>query len=261
LAANGKTFEDGAPYPTPQRAALGRPLFGGRRQALRPATCGAPFAHARTLMSEQRESGPLAHVYIFRHGKENKFKIGRTKKSAKIRLKELQTGNPDLTVFDVIETEYDTEVEKYIHRRLATKKIINGSSSDEFYAVPVAELQRLIAEAYDYNREYLPMIEQANDFGAEEPDGSIREPGNAALAMHQELREIEEEMARLGARFQYLVAGIKINMGTASELRGIATWQTVASNRFNSAAFKAEHPAIYEKYLSTSISRVFRLEK
>jgi hypothetical protein len=203
----------------------------------------------------------MACVYIFRHGKENKFKIGRTKKSAKIRLKELQTGNPDLTVFDVIETEYDTEVEKYIHRRLATKKIINGSSSDEFYAVPVAELQRLIAEAYDYNREYLPMIEQANDFGAEEPDGSIREPGNAALAMHQELREIEEEMARLGARFQYLVAGIKINMGTASELRGIATWQTVASNRFNSAAFKAEHPAIYEKYLSTSISRVFRLEK
>ena len=36
----------------------------------------------------------MACVYIFRHGKENKFKIGRTKKSAKIRLKELQTGNP-----------------------------------------------------------------------------------------------------------------------------------------------------------------------
>jgi predicted phage-related endonuclease len=50
-------------------------------------------------------------------------------------------------------------------------------------------------------------------------------------------------------------------MGTASELRGIATWKAVTSKRFNSTAFKAEHPDIYQKYLSTLISRVFRLEK
>jgi hypothetical protein len=173
----------------------------------------------------------------------------------------LQTGNPDLTIFDVIETEYDTAIEKYMHRRLATKKIINDSSSDEFYAVSVGELRAIIAEALRYDCEYLPTIEQAKELGAEEPDGSIKEPGNATLAMHQELREIEEEMARLDSRVEYLVAEIKIAMGTASELRGIATWQTVTSNRFNSAAFKVEHPDIYQKYLSTSISRVFRLEK
>ena len=120
-----------------------------------------------------------ACAYIFRNGKENKFKIGHTKKSAKVRLKELQTGNPDLTFYDVIETKYDTAVENYIQRRLATKKIITGSSSDEFYAVSVAELQPIIAEAHDYNREYLPMIEQAEVLGAEKPDGSIKE-GNAA---------------------------------------------------------------------------------
>jgi hypothetical protein len=104
-------------------------------------------------------------VYIFRHGKENKFKIGRTKKSAKIRLKELQTGNPDLTTFDVIETEHGTAIEKYVHRRLSTKKIINGSASDEFYAVSVAELQPIIVEAYDRN-EKMPAIEQAKELAA-----------------------------------------------------------------------------------------------
>jgi hypothetical protein len=176
----------------------------------------------------------MACVYIFRHGKENKFKIGRTKKSAKIRLKDLQTGNPDLTIFDVIETEYDTAVEKYMHRRLATKKIINGSSSDEFYAVSVAELQPIIAETHDYNREYLPTIEQADELGAEEPDGSVKEPGNAAVAMHQELLEIEEKMARLASRSEYLVAEIKITMGTASELRESRhgkTLHTIGSTR------------------------------
>ena len=202
----------------------------------------------------------MACVYIFRHGTENKFKIGRTKKSAQIRLKELQTGNPDLTSFDVIETEYDTAVEKYMHRRLATKKIINGSSSDEFYAVSAAELQPIIAEAHEYDRECLT-IAQAEDLYAEEPDGSIKEPGNAALAMHQELLEIEQEMARLDARVEYLVAGIKITIGAASALRGIASWQAVTSNRFNAAAFKVDHPDIFEKYRSNSINRVFKLEK
>jgi hypothetical protein len=231
----------------------------------RPVCCGGasvtPAERRKGAAGGRGKEQNMACVYIFRHGMENKFKIGRTKKSAEIRLKELQTGNPDLTSFDVIETEYDTEVEKYIHRRLATKKIINGSSSDEFYAVSAAELQPIIAEAYEYNRECLPTIAQAGDFGAEEPDGSIKEPGNAALAMHRELLEIEEERARLDSRVAFLEAEIKITMGTASELRGIATWQTVKSNRFNSVVFKVEHPDMYEKYLSTSISRVFKLEK
>jgi hypothetical protein len=203
----------------------------------------------------------MACVYIFRQGKENKFKIGRTKKSAKVRLKELQTGNPDLTVFDVIETEHDTKVENYMHRLLATKKIINGSASDEFYAVPQAELQPIIAEARDYDREHLPAIEQAEELGAQAPDGSTKDPGNAAVAMHRELLQIEEEMARLESRSQYLVAGLKITMGAASKLRGIATWENVTIKRFSKTALEAEHPGFYEKYSFPSTNRRFELEK
>jgi hypothetical protein len=203
----------------------------------------------------------MACVYIFRHGKENKFKIGRTKNSANIRLKGLQTGNPDLTIFHAIETEYPTKIENYMHHRLATKKIINDySSSDEFYAVSEPELQSIIAEASKVNSEYLPTIAQAEEVGAKEPDGSIKEPGNAAVAMHQELREIKEKMTLLESRWDYLVAGIQLDMDTASEVRGIATWKAVQSNRLNQAALKAEHPDIFQQYLSTSISRVFRLE-
>jgi predicted phage-related endonuclease len=203
----------------------------------------------------------MAWVYILRQGKEDKFKIGRTTRLAESRLEGLQTGNPDLTIFHLIETEHETTVENYIHRRLATKKIINGSSSTEFFAVSVAELQRIISEADVYIREYLPTIEQAKDFGAEEPDGSTKKPSNAAVDTHHELLKIEEEMARLEAQREYFVAKIKISMGNASELSGIATWKNVETNRFNSAVFKIEHPDIYEKYLKTSIGRVFKLKK
>ena len=60
--------------------------------------------------------------------------------------------------------------------------------------------------------------------------------------------EIEQQMARLQARQAYLIAGIKITMGTASELRGIATWDNVVSKRFDSALFKAENPELYDQY-------------
>ena len=203
----------------------------------------------------------MAHVYILRHGRENKFKIGRTTKSVKVRLKELSTGNPDLVIFDVIETEHETTIEKYIHRRLATRKIINGSSSDEFYAVSPVDLIPVIDEARTYNSDCLPTIAQADDLDAEDPDGSVKEPGNEAIAMHHEMLEIEQQIARLQARQAYLIASIKITMGTASELRGIATFDNVVSNRFNSALFKAENPDLYDKYRSPSVSRVFKLEK
>jgi hypothetical protein len=50
------------------------------------------------------------------------------------------------------------------------------------------------------------------------------------MAMHHELREIEEVMARLDSRVEYLEAEIKIAMGSASGIRGIATWETRTSN-------------------------------
>lgn len=203
----------------------------------------------------------MACVYVFRHGKENKFKIGRTKKSTKLRLKELQTGNPYLTFFDTIDTNFDSAVEKYIHRRLATKKIINGSASDEFYAVSVDDLQPIIIEARDYSSECLPTVEQAREVAAEAPDGSVKEPGNSDIAIHQELLKIEEQMALLDSRVDYLVSELKIGMGAASELRGIATWNAITSKRLDSTALKEELPDVYEKYLKTSTSRTFKLEK
>jgi predicted phage-related endonuclease len=202
----------------------------------------------------------MAYVYIFQHGKENKFKIGRTKKPVDIRLRDLQTGNPYLTIFDVIETEHDAKVENYMHRRLATKKVINGSAADEFYGTSIDELQPIIVEAKDYNREYLPTIEKAEEIGTKEPDGSTKDPGNATVEMHHKLLEIEEKMAQLESSFEYLKAEIKIAMDTASELRGIATWKNVTSHRLNLESLKTEHPDIYEKYLSTATNRVFKLE-
>jgi hypothetical protein len=167
--------------------------------------CGgrAPLgdANARKPMSEHR--GMTSNgIRLYFPARQRKHIQDRAHQEAgHIRLQHLQTGNFDLTIFDVIETEHDATVENYMHRRLATKKIINGAASNEFYAASIDELQPIIAEAKDYNRKYLPTIENAKEVGAKEPDGSINEPGDSTKDMHRELLEIEEKMAQLGSRF------------------------------------------------------------
>ena len=55
----------------------------------------------------------MAFVYVFQSGDGNYFKIGRTKDEIEKRRKALSTGNPkELKLFDHIETDYDSEVEK-----------------------------------------------------------------------------------------------------------------------------------------------------
>src|SRR5689334_16034345 len=103
-------------------------------------------------MSVLAPSSSLACVYIYRSGHGNVFKIGRAIDLEK-RVKTHATGNPEpLTKFDVIETEYASQVEAYLHRRLRSKKS-RRSGSQEFFVVDPSELRALILDAQRYAEE------------------------------------------------------------------------------------------------------------
>ena len=69
------------------------------------------------------------------------------------------------------------------------------------------------------------------------------------------------DLIKVRLRFiEYIVVELKIDMSNASQLRGIVTGKSFTTNRFNTTALKADRPDIYEKYLSASIRRAFRLE-
>src|ERR1700722_11109275 len=103
----------------------------------------------------------MGYVYVFRHGSDDQFKIGRTTKVEK-RLKQLQTGSPkSLTVFDVIETTDAKDGEAFLHRRLAHKRLIGenfGLTPDEMREA-IGQARRFLEEL-PQQREVQERVEQ-----------------------------------------------------------------------------------------------------
>jgi len=204
----------------------------------------------------------MAYVYVLRSGTENIFKIGRTTRDVDARIYQLSTGNPQpLTKYAVIETDYDTVCEKYLHRRLCTKRINNGSTQQEFFAIKPGELDPILDEASAYLRDSLPVILDAKTIAAQDSDGSVKTPGNEEQSIYQELLVLEEQSAKLDMRRDYLESRLKVAIGTAEVLDGIAVWKTQTSTRLDGSALKQQEPETFGRYLKESKSRPFRLQK
>jgi hypothetical protein len=202
----------------------------------------------------------MAYVYVLRNGTENIFKIGRTKGDVDDRIRELSTGNPYLKKFDVIETEREAKCERHLHRRLSTKRI-NSGPAKEFFAITPDELKSIADEAKTYYRECLPVVLEAEKIAAEDSDGSVKRPGNEAQSIYQELLELEEQRAKLDARGEYLESCLKLLIGKAELLEGIASWRTQIRSLLDQKALKREEPEMFARYQKESKSRPFCLEK
>lgn len=78
------------------------------------------------------------------------------------------------------------------------------------------------------------------------------------------LQNLKEQAKKLGASIEQAEERIKLYMADAAILTvhgmPVATWKTQTSNRFDSTAFKAANPALYEQFKKPTESRVFRLK-
>jgi hypothetical protein len=198
----------------------------------------------------------VGYVYVFRHGHDDHFKIGRTK-NVEGRLKQLQTGSPrPLTVFDVIETPYALEGEKYLHRRLAHKCV-----SGENFGLPPDEVRDAVSKARKYlealpllreeQRRLEPFSSMANTAEMLPATEELLEQRRRLMQIHAEKAQRMAEVADLELEEEHLETAIKLAIGAAKGIDGIATWQTRDGRRlFDSEWLKEDNPELYEAYLS-----------
>ncbi len=204
----------------------------------------------------------MAFVYIFRSGNEDIFKIGHTRNQPIKRLKQLSTGNPyPFSVFDTIEAEakQHTFCETFLHKKLRSKKFIAGDGC-EFYAVSRTEIEAAIRDARKFFlEEFLPKQKEVARLAKQKSDGRIMIPGDIEKGIHRRLLEIREEQDRLELERTTLENDLKLALGSASELQGVATWKTISREDFNRAKFKIEQPKMYRTYLRLLQFRSFRI--
>ena len=198
----------------------------------------------------------MAYVYAFRHGDGQEFKIGRTASVAK-RLKQLQTGSPrTLTVFDVIETDHAKEGEEFLHARLAYKCLIG-----ENFALTPDEVRDAMCQARSFLEELPHRLELQNrleELGSVESGDEVLPTTPELVEQRRRLLQIRAEKAQrmadladLALEEERLEASIKLAIGSAKGIDGIATWQSRdGRRRFDPELLKAADPELYEAYVS-----------
>jgi hypothetical protein len=202
---------------------------------------------------------PMGYVYILRHGDEDLFKIGMTRGSVEARMKTLVTGNPHgLAEYDSIETDRPAKVEAFLQGLLRTRRS-RRSDATEFYAVTPDELDAAIKEARDFNEQDIPQEAEVEMLAAQRCTDAIVTPGDADWDTYTQLLATRAQHdAALHAKNR-LEWKLKLRIGTASALEGIATWKTLTAHRFDQDAFAEAHPDLHATYQRETYSRRFDL--
>lgn len=201
----------------------------------------------------------MAFVYALRSADEDLFKIGRTRGDLEARIKQLSTGNPHpLTRFDVIETEHDALCETCLHRKLRTKRCVDGEAR-EFFAVQPAELEDAIRDAREFLDEFVPKQREADRLAKEESDGHILKPGQEEWEAYRRVLQIREQEDDLSLDRALVETRLKLAMGRAAGLDRVATWKSHTVKKFDEAAFRLAEPDRFQDFVRESRIRKFRL--
>jgi len=201
----------------------------------------------------------MASVYVLRSGRTNLFKIGFTTGDVLNRVRALNTGNPDpLSIFETIETEEAALCETYLHQILRTRKHF-GQGGTEFYEIEEGELPAILEDAKKFLADYLQKKAEAERLEREEPENRVVVASEVARGAYRRILEIRESEDALKYEREVLEFQLKIAIGTASSMEGVATWKASVRSQFQAAKFKEANPQLYEQYSIQQRLRRFSL--
>jgi hypothetical protein len=228
-------------------------------------------------------------VYVLREGLSNVFKIGRTSGGVDGVLRRLRTGNSKpLSLFDLVETEQESACEAFFHRRLAARRVVRGGGWEFFEMESEEHMRRTIADLRGMFEEVEDARCAVQALAKEQCTDILLEPNTEDQRLLERLMRNKEEQEYLRFECELLESQLKRRIGTAAGLRGLATWKTQLTRRYDEKLFRESAPEMYndllEKYYcldttawkndrpeqyksvqttyySPSISRVFKLQK
>ena len=199
-------------------------------------------------------------VYVLRQGTDNLFKIGRTSAGVETRIRQLATGNSnELSEFDRIDAPIGDgpKVETYLLNALGPKRVREGGGRDFFKATP-EELQPHIDNARGLAQRNATRVEVAR-LAKLESDGRLLKPTGDDLAKRDKVAGLLAQEAILKAQREMIIDEWKMCIGTADGIEGVATWRSQEVSRLDLEAFRSEHEDLYQRYVTSSTQRPFKL--
>jgi hypothetical protein len=188
-------------------------------------------------------------VYILQEGQSNIFKIGRTSGNVEDVVRTLHRGNSQpLSLFDVVVTDQESACEAFFHRRLRSKRVARGGGREFFELEPV-EMRQAISTFRRMFEELEAARCAISELSGQQSTDRLLDPIPEDEQLLNRLIKNKEEQEYLRFECELIESKLKQRIGTAAGLRGIATWKTQLTRRFNESLFRASDRERYELLL------------
>jgi len=194
-------------------------------------------------------------VYFARRLQENVFKIGSAA-CLTDRMKKHSTTDPWLKPHGVIETDEYSLCETFLHNYYEIRRV---DGTKEFFRFLPEELCDVVKVAELFLSRNLPTKRAADRFCHQQNESRVVAPSDRERDIYRELREIRQQQYRLEKQRELLESELKIVIGTASSLEGVASWKSHVKPHFDRTQLKVDNPAIFAKYTREQIERRFDL--
>lgn len=172
-------------------------------------------------------------VYILQEGQSHIFKIGRTTGNIDDVIRTLHRGNSQpLTLFDIVVTDQESACEAFFHRRLRSKRVVRGGGK-EFFELEPAEMRRTVASFRQMFEELEEAQRAISELSKQQNTDRLLDPTPEDEQLLARLVRNKEEQEYLRFECELIESRLKQRIGTAAGLRGVATWKTQLTRRFN----------------------------
>ena len=235
-------------------------MFGG---ALRP---NYPIFRAYDL-GTRRHIEAMAYLYVLMYEAEHVFTLKRSKGPIDATIEQLSRENRcRLTEFASVATEDDAACEAFLHHQLRSKRVVRGEGT-EFFQINPAELDLAISQAREFVAEFLVAKKKAEELARTEADACFPavQPSSADLVIYWRLLRVRAAQDHLAIQRDYFESKLKLSIGHALALDGVATWKGQRRRSFDVAAFRAGEPQVYaamdRRFGTESYSRTFRIQR
>jgi hypothetical protein len=209
----------------------------------------------------------MGGVYVLRQGGLDEFRIVRTSQALLPlidRLSEKTAGR--LEEFSTVKTADDVACETYLHQSLRPKRKLDWTGF-EFYALSSAEMSVAVMDAQWFVSELVAASQAAEQLEKIEPDPGLPavEPSSQDLATYSRLLRVRDAQDHLKAQRELCESKLKLSMGNATAIKGIATWKGSWRNSLNIEALRGAEPALFEnliqRFEKKSYTRYFKLHR
>lgn len=187
------------------------------------------------------EEGPYVKIGLVRDDKE-------TEK----RIKEHQTGNPR-KIYDhaTLSMRFVEHAETLLHY-LFGEHWVTGEwfkMTEEQIEQAIGDCERINAEQLAIEEAYLASIELKTQLS----NGEVLPAQPSDKAVHEKAVQLKEELSIIGGQLTLCKNRLLRNLENANGIAGVLdVLHKEAGTSWDEAAFKTEHPALYEQYCTTS---------